>query len=333
MKHVAATLSEPTDEQLEPEDLQSLADFLLGSKAVSTTSEYVRSLGRYKGWCKFTSSSWLPLCKLNLIRYFKYLSEQKLSSSTITSFWSAIQWVSKLQKDSALANDNLLRVAYDSAVRTSYSYSLHDQRRPVSPTIIRKILEHLFETGKLMDSRFATFLTVLFYGFLRASEALNLKMSDITISNHSFDIHISQSKTDQKRLGCTLKVSKNGSEFCPLKIVKRHVSDHQIFCRQGDHSSCFLFCSLHKKNLLGNSSMSYSYARGQLQKVLKKLNVPHKITLHCFRAAGVTEATRAGGAPDRVIQAHGRWKTEKVKNGYLMDDEKLKLGVTKGMIL
>ena len=54
--------------------------------------------------------------------------------------------------------------------------------------------------------------------------------------------------------------------------------------------------------------------------------------MHSFRAGGATAAANAG-VPDRLFKRHGRWQSESAKDGYIKDDERAQLSVSKSLKL
>ena len=52
--------------------------------------------------------------------------------------------------------------------------------------------------------------------------------------------------------------------------------------------------------------------------------------MHSLRAGGATAAANLG-VNDRLFKKHGRWKSEKVKNGYIHENIEAKLIVTKDL--
>ena len=53
-----------------------------------------------------------------------------------------------------------------------------------------------------------------------------------------------------------------------------------------------------------------------------------KFGLHSLRSGGATEAANRN-VPDRLFKAHGRWRSENAKDGYVKDSLLSKLSVTK----
>ena len=55
-----------------------------------------------------------------------------------------------------------------------------------------------------------------------------------------------------------------------------------------------------------------------------------KFGLHSLRSGGATAAASAG-VNDRVFKKHGRWKTDKAKDGYVTENLDEKLSVAKNL--
>ena len=60
-----------------------------------------------------------------------------------------------------------------------------------------------------------------FIRFLRFSEVINLKCSDITLKETHTSIFIGKSKTDVYREGYWMHLSKLQSAFCPMKLFRK----------------------------------------------------------------------------------------------------------------
>ena len=65
--------------------------------------------------------------------------------------------------------------------------------------------------------------------------------------------------------------------------------------------------------------------------LLEKLDIlgldKNNFGLHSLKAGGATNAANAG-VSDRLLKKHGRWKTDKTKDGYVREDLKSLLSVS-----
>ena len=91
------------------------------------------------------------------------------------------------------------------------------------------------------------------------------------------------------------------------------------------------FCKSSNTYILGKCYLSYSTARDILLSALENLGLDKKsFGLHCLRSGGATAAAEAK-VEDRLFKKHGRWKTDKAKDGYVKESITERLNVTKNL--
>ena len=77
--------------------------------------------------------------------------------------------------------------------------------------------------------------------------------------------------------------------------------------------------------------LSYTRAREIILSALEDIGLDKKkFGLHSLRSGGATAAA-AAGIPDRIFKKHGRWKSEKAKDGYVKETLFEKLSVSKNL--
>ena len=75
--------------------------------------------------------------------------------------------------------------------------------------------------------------------------------------------------------------------------------------------------------------MSYTRAREIVKTALSSIGLDPKLFgLHSFRSGGASAAA-SNGVSDRLFKAHGRWKSEHAKDGYIAEDLEKRLFVSK----
>ena len=80
-----------------------------------------------------------------------------------------------------------------------------------------------------------------------------------------------------------------------------------------------------------NKLISYSRIRDNFIKVLKAVILDwRKYGLHSLRLSGASLAAY-NGVSDRLFKRHGRWKSDKAKDGYIEDSLESLLSVTKNL--
>ena len=100
-------------------------------------------------------------------------------------------------------------------------------------------------------------------------------------------------------------------------------------------SNEFLFTALHYVKSVGGykainrfKPLSYTRSREIFVSSLKDIGVDStKYCLHSLRSGGVTAASN-NKVPDRLLKIHGRWVTDKAKDGYIKDDVKQEVSVS-----
>ena len=142
-----------------------------------------------------------------------------------------------------------------------------------------------------------------------------------------------QSKTDVYREGKDVVIAKTNSSTCPVSMLDRYLKLAKI----PDHSSEYIFRSVsfckssNSYKLRNTGHISYTRAREILLAALEGIGLDKsKFGLHSLRSGGATAAA-AAGLEDRLFKKHGRWKTDKAKDGYVMENIDQRLSVTKNL--
>ena len=147
-------------------------------------------------------------------------------------------------------------------------------------------------------------------------------------------IFIEKSKTDVYREGYWMHLSKLQSALCPIKLFKKYIeaakvkeSEEKFIFRQICHSKQ----GFKLKDL--DKPISYRTVRYILLNNLKNIGLDKtQFGLHSLRSRGATAAADVG-INDRLFQKHGRWRSEKVKDGYVHENVRALLRVSKNFSL
>ena len=143
-----------------------------------------------------------------------------------------------------------------------------------------------------------------FMGFLKFSEVINLKNSDIVLNKTHMSIFIEKSKTDVYREGSWMHLSKLQSALCPIKLyietAKVKESEDKFIFRQ----ICRSKQGFKLKDL--DKPISYTTVRDILLTNLKNVGLDKiQFGLHSLRSGGATAAANVG-INNRLFQKHGR---------------------------
>ena len=182
----------------------------------------------------------------------------------------------------------------------------------------------------LANQRLLTIILIAFCGFMRFSEVPRLRRSDFIFSSTYVKVFIEKSKIDVYREGLWVYISAS-SKICPLKQLQYYLALVKI----PENSDEFIFKGLSrvKKFTLGtkNRPIPYSKIRENFIKVLNAMNLDwRKYGLHSLRSGGASLAAY-NGVSDRLFKRHGRWKSDKAKDGYIEDSLESLLSVTKNL--
>ena len=119
---------------------------------------------------------------------------------------------------------------------------------------------------------------------------------------------------------------------CPYNLLNRYIQAAGI-----DFSSNLMFFrSLHfvKSNAsytLRSTGISYTRTREVVLHAFSQLGYSTKLFgLHSLRSGGATAAANAG-VNDRLFKRHGRWRSDKAKDGYVKDNLEALLSVSKSL--
>ena len=104
------------------------------------------------------------------------------------------------------------------------------------------------------------------------------------------------------------------------------------FTSMAPHDQRFLIQSTMKGEFLRDTGkISYSCLRDLFRKKLSDLGFPpNEFGLHSLCAGGATAAANAE-VPDRMFKRHGHWKSENAKDGYVKDNVKSRLEVSRSL--
>lgn len=165
---------------------------------------------------------------------------------------------------------------------------------------------------------------IAFSGFMRSSELLNIRVSDIAFDRDYMAIFIESSKTDKYMDHSWILIAKTGTCFCPVAIVKKYIEWAEL------SSEDFVLCNL--------SKTKKGYKVRNDHKVMSSTNLcdeflvalsPHvhdisKYCLHSLHSGGASAAAN-NEIKDRMFKLPGRWISDSAKDGYIKDNLKERL--------
>ena len=307
----------------------------LGARADSTTSRYSRAFEKFRLWTAgYEEINALPSDCLSVATYLESLIESNSSFSAIEGAVYGIRWAHNLYGFPNPCESQFVKDILESAKRSLSRPVV--KKGPVTSDMILKICEKFSSVNaNLSDLRTAAICVTAYAGFLRFNELAFLRCCDVKFFDGKYvELFIAKSKTDIYRNGKTVMLAKTGHITCPFSLLSRYVQVANIDLS----SNLKLFRTLHFSRskvsyALRSTGISYTRAREVVLDAFCQLGYPAKLFgLHSLRSGGATAAANAG-VTDSLFKRHGRWQSDKAKDGYVKDNLDALLSVSKNLEL
>ena len=305
-----------------------LPDVLQKSRADSTNKKYSSAFLRFHKWAlcnELGSGDILPAKIFPVAIYLASLIQTANSPGPVITAFYAIKWFHDLYGFESPTNSKLVVNILEASKRI-LSKPIK-KKEPVTIDILTSLYLKLYTENNLKSQRMICACLIAYAGFLRSSELLGIRISDILFYSSYMTIFIECSKTDKYRDGAWVVIAKTGSLLCPVDNCKKLIQWGNL---SGDD---YLFCNLNLtkqgyKVRKTNRKMSYTNLRCLFLDALK----PHvsdvkMYCLHSLRSGGASSAAN-NGVRDRLFKRHGRWDSENAKDGYIKDSVEERLSVS-----
>ena len=309
----------------------SIPQVLQSSISMNTYKSYSAGFKKWATWCSKFDFKIFPVEQKLLLLFISELIHRKVSTAVLNSVIFSISWIHSISNVSDPCKSQVVQRMLEGAKRLLSKP--RKQKEPLSIQMIDTIIKLYGQDSKdLPNLRFVAMSVLGFFGFLRFSELVNLRRSDIKLSESHIELFIEKSKTDKYREGAKVVIS----EQCH-KELKTCLNRFFVQAKIKENSNEFIFRAIIKKGssfkLDSNRKLSYTRAREILLEKLEQLGIDKtRFGLHSLRSGGASEAGNAG-VPDRLIMKHGRWTSEKSKNLYIHESMQNRLSVTENIKL
>lgn len=312
--------------------VDQMPDFCLASRASNTQRQYRYAFNTFSKWCLSNNIPvTLPASDISVSAYLIHLTNLGKSSSSINEAFYAISWAHKLAGVENPCQSDLVVTIKEGSLRSVGHHVV--KKEPITPDILCKIVNKFgLDLTNLKNIRVACLCLLGYAGFLRYSELANIRRNQITFYDSYVKIFLESSKTDIYREGREVVISKTDKITCPVKMLQLYLSLANIDTTSSD----FIFrplCFCKSKNMykLKNGNLSYTTAREILLDALESIGLDKKqFGLHSLRSGGATAAADSH-IDDRLFKKHGRWKTDKAKDGYVKENIDNRLSVSKNL--
>ena len=205
------------------------------------------------------------------------------------------------------------------------------KKEPVTPKVIKRLFARYGSTSaSLSDLRVLTLCVLGYAGFFRFHELVQLRRCDFHFEDSFMRIFVQRSKTDIYRDGAWVVIAKTFKCTCPCLLTQRYFSVASFSAESEDFILRPLtFCSGDKSyKFRASDTLSYSRAREIVLSAFDAIGLPKQdYGLHSLRAGSASAAANVQ-VSDRLFKRHGRWKSEKAKDGYTKDNVQSLLSVS-----
>lgn len=316
-KNEITTLPEPLIDSL-----KFVPELLTESKSSGTVNNYYHGFLRWKKWAQtngIKEDDILPAKDLHVALYLASLVQLSRTPSPVIQAFYSIRWAHCVVSVISPTESFLVKNILEGAKRRLCVPTV--KKEPVTPELLQKMYDSLFCVKNVYNQRTICACLLAYAGFMRISELLNLRICDINFSQEYVSVFIEKSKTDVYRDGNWLIICRTGSSLCPVRNLELYLE--WLGCCK--NSECYLFQNLVKVQQgyifrQVNKSLSYSRMRELFIEAFSPFVVNIKsYGLHSLRSGGATSAAKYG-VPDRLFKRHGRWRSDKSKDGYVKDD-------------
>lgn len=294
----------------------SLTQHLIeASLAVSTRQAYRRVIQNFEQFhlLTFSKPMSLPISEKVVAQYICHLYLQNLSSSTITSYISAISFIHKIDNFHDPTNAFFIKKMLK-GVQNERGGS--DTRLPITLDILNRLIdniEHVIPSYSKAILCKAMFL-LAFHAFLRIGEFtitqtntpdIVLQIQDVVFGpiNRCLQYMVvtitNYKHSDLKPVQIEIPISAT-PKYCPVRILREYLQLYK-------HTKGPLF------QFMDKSPVTRAFFTSNLQNVLKFQGLDPKVyKSHSFRI-GAASSMASRGTPQLVIQKMGRWKSDAVK--------------------
>lgn len=312
----------------------TLPDILVQSKSVNTRKKYERGFGAWRTWaCKFSEIQVFPANSLHIALFVTSMIQSGTSCAILNEVHYGLKWFHELGGLSDPCRCPLVENAFE-AGRKILSTRVK-KREPVTPEIMCSLFDKLGSaSANLAELRVLAICVIGYAGFLRFDELSCLRRNDFEFEDSYMKIFVEKSKTDQYRDGAWVLISRSDKATCPVNLVTRYFdmagfdpnSNEFIFRSLSFFKSCNLY-RLRK----ADSPLSYTRVREIVLEAFESVGLKRTdYGLHSLRAGGASAAANAN-INDRLFKRHGRWKSEKAKDGYIKDNVDSLLSVSQAL--
>ena len=150
--------------------------------------------------------------------YLSSLVQTNRIVSHVTTAFYSLHWVHTVIGETSPTESDSQKRVWRCSTSISYTYR---EKGPITLDMLLKLNNSVFKENNLMSQRIISSCLLPFVGFLRVSELLYIKRSDIIFESCYVSVFIPKSKTDIYRDRNTVVISWMDNNLCPVKKIRK----------------------------------------------------------------------------------------------------------------
>jgi site-specific recombinase XerD len=316
-------------------DLARATKYFVRSKSPTTRRVYTRAWAEFVAYTAWRRQRALPATPKAVVGFLSFLADAGASVSSVRQKLAAISWVhriKKLHEPSQFAE--VITLMAGIARSRSSARAAKTPKLVLDRALLAKLVNAI-KTPYPVNLRDRALLLVDYFGLLRRSEVVSLRIEDITFDHDQrcMFIQLRQSKTDQAGLGHALPYPELDEAFaaiCPVRALRAWLGALES---EFDVTEGWLFRRVTRWGKLvdNDAPLTDQVVNTMVKTLAAKVGIPAKqISAHAALRAGMATQLDRDGVAFSVIKRAGRWKSDAVASGYIRRDDKDLLAALRG---
>ncbi len=303
-------------------DLARAAKYFAQSKSENTRRVYTRAWAEFAEYCVWRRQRALPASPTAVVGFLSFLADAGACVSTIRQKLAAISWVHKLKKLPQPSQFAEVSTLLEGVTRTRARSRKHKAAKVVLDRELLGQLLAAIDAPHPTDLRDRALLLVDYFGLLRRSEVVTLRIEDVVFDTERqcMFIDIRRSKTDQAGDGHTLpypELGEGAADICPVRALRTWLA-----VLEADYglTEGWIFRGVNRwgKIDMDGDHLTDQVVNSLVKKLAARIGIPaKKISAHAALRAGMATQMDRDGVAFSVIKSAGRWKSDAVAHGYI----------------
>jgi hypothetical protein len=310
-----------------PELAGTVSELMEGALARNTMVTYQKAVARYQNFCETVGYDRAIITEKTVLHYISFLRHNGASYNVLCQVKPALGLLLELYTGQKAA----LTVRVDRWLSAAKRLAA-EQRPPVKKAAeisFQEILDmvrlavspHLDDPGRInaIDFRCVVKTVIIYYTFCRFADYRHLQAKHVELCGEDLLITFPKAKNDQFHNGQSTILKANGSEICPVRIVKLYFNRFRLQFGQAAGDTTPLHCMMRRNggsHYAQKRVASASLAKENFDSLLLRCgHDPSGKTEKSVKMTGVTKMLEAG-ATSRETAQQGRWISEEMPLRY-----------------